>query len=105
MQGKQFTLSELKERTAVRFQNEKTLFRGVMLGYAVGLVMTITFVLVYQKAMPALLFILPMQLVGVFTAAYGGYGPNGVSYLLKFDEEVALKTGQSMAAPSKLPLK
>lgn len=76
-----------------------------MAGYAAGLVTTITFVLVYKKAMPALLFILPMQLAGVFSAAYVGYGPNGVSYLVMFDEEVALKTGQSMAAPSKLPLK
>jgi len=74
-------------------------------GYALGLVMTITFVLYYEKAMPALLFILPMELLGILAAAYGGFGPNGVSYLVKFDEEKALKTGQSMAAPSKLPLK
>jgi hypothetical protein len=68
-------------------------------------VITITFVLYYQKAMPALLFILPMEMIGIFVAAYQGYGYNGISYLVTFDEEKALKTGQSMAAHSKLPLK
>ena len=55
--------------------------------------------------MPALVFILPMEMLGIFVAAYQGYGRNGISYLVTFDEEKALKTGQSMAAHSKLPFK
>jgi len=55
--------------------------------------------------MPALVFILPMEMLGIFVAAYQGYGRNGISYLVTFDEEKALKTGQSMASHSKLPLR
>ena len=43
--------------------------------------------------MPALLFILPMELGAVIVAAFLKFGTNGVAYLVKFDEEKALKTG------------
>ena len=69
--------------------------------------MTITFVMSYQLAMPkvrkthtrflpALLFILPMELLCVLIAAYAKYGVPGIAELIKFDEERALKTGQVM---------
>ena len=43
--------------------------------------------------MPALLFILPMELLCVIIAAYVKYGVPGIAELIKFDEELALKTG------------
>lgn len=84
-------MSELRERTAVRFSQEQPLYRGTLLGFGLGLVLTITVALVWKKAMPALLFILPMELFGVFAAAYFKNGRLGISVLLKFDEEAALK--------------
>ena len=63
--------------------------------------------MVYKLAMPALLFILPLQLISVFISAYLQFGTPGLAFLLHFDEEKALKTGQSMiesANESKLPL-
>ena len=76
-----------------------------MVGYGTGLIVTITFALVFRQAMPALLFILPMQLICIFATAYLSYGAAGVTYLVSFDEEKALKTGQQITATSKLPLK
>lgn len=43
--------------------------------------------------MPALLFILPLEMVSVILAAYWKHGLEGVTFLLKFDEEKALKVG------------
>ena len=64
-----------------------------MIGFSIGLVLTITVCLWFQKAMPALLFILPIQTIAVFAACYSKYGKDGVIFLIKFDEEKALKTG------------
>ena len=46
-----------------------------------------------------------MQLICIFATAYLSYGAAGVTYLVSFDEEKALKTGQQITATSKLPLK
>lgn len=86
-------LSELRERTAVRFSKEQPLYRGTLLGFSFGIVLTITVALVWKKAMPALLFILPMELLGICAAAYFKFGRAGLLVLIKFDEENALKQG------------
>ena len=55
--------------------------------------------------MPALLFILPVEVLGVIAAAYASDGARGVTALVTFDEEEALKTGASMrAGDTNLPL-
>ena len=69
------------------------MYKGVIIGFALGIVLTISFVLYYQKAMPALLFILPLEMACIILAAYWKHGLEGVTFLLKFDEEKALKVG------------
>jgi len=57
--------------------------------------------------MPALLFILPMEIVGIFTAAWLKYGRSGILMLIYFDEEQAIKSGGQSAVlndQTKLPL-
>ena len=53
---------------------ELPLYAGVLVGFVLGLLMTVTFVLEFKKAMPALLFILPMEVAGIFIAAWVKYG-------------------------------
>ena len=80
-----------------------------MLGYILGLIITITVALVWKMAMPALLFILPLQLVGITGAAYFKNGKEGLRVLLNFDEENALKQGPTTVLAdknhTKLPLR
>ena len=83
------------------------MYWGTVAGFVIGLIATITFALWQKRAMPALLFILPMELLGISVAAYIKYGRIGLEQLIKFDEETALKQTPSsvLADSTKLPLK
>ena len=68
------------------------------MGYIIGLLATVTVAVVFRKAMPALLFILPLELIGISLAAFLKYGKAGLQMLISFDEELALKSGQQQQA-------
>ena len=67
------------------------MYKAVLCGYTIGLLLTIMFVLYYKRAMPALLFILPMELICILAVCLHKYGVEGLICLMYFDEELALK--------------
>ena len=55
------SLMELRERVEVKFKSSsgRTLYKGAMLGYIIGLCFSVAFLYVFRIPVPALLFILP----------------------------------------------
>lgn len=77
----------------VKFQSQKgrILFKGSILGYILGLCLTIAYLYATRKAVPALLFILPTQAVALAATAYCQNGWQRVIDIVMFDEDKTLR--------------
>ena len=67
------------------------LYKGVMIGYILGLCFTVAFLYLYRHPVPALLFILPTQVLALTATAFYQNGWERVYKVAMFDEDKLLK--------------
>ena len=87
---------ELRERVEVKFKSSsgRMLYKGAMLGYVLGLCFTVAFFAIAQTPVPALLFILPTQILTLTAAAFYQNGWDRVLKVARFDEDKTLREQQ-----------
>ena len=84
---------ELRERVEVKFNSiqGRMLYKGTMLGYLIGFCLTIAFLYLYKIPVPALLFILPSQIVCLVATAFYQKGVTRIYKVVMFDEDKTLR--------------
>ena len=91
------TLMELRERVEVKFNSiqGRILYKGTLLGYILGFCITIGFLNIYRKPVPALLFILPAQIMCFMATAFYQKGWSRMYKIILFDEDKTLLEQQT----------
>ena len=84
---------ELRERVEVKFKSSsgRMLYKGAMIGYVLGLCFTVAFLYITRTPVPALLFILPSQVISLAVAAFYQNGWERVYKVTMFDEDKTLR--------------